>query len=51
MGDFLHGVDNMKRKSRERFQEIIGVFISYGFGYIFDSKVTKSQKSPENLRN
>lgn len=40
----------MKRKSRERFQEIIGVFISYGFGYIFDSKVTKSQKSPENLR-
>ena len=37
-------------KSRYRFQEIIRVFISYGFGYLIDSKFNNSKKSPINLR-
>ena len=37
-------------KSRERFQEIIKVFVSYGFGYLIDSKFNSSKKSPGNLR-
>lgn len=37
-------------KSRDRFQEIIKVFISYGFGYLLDSKFNSSKKSPINLR-
>ena len=37
-------------KSRDRFQEIIRVFISYGFGYLIDSKFNNSKKSPINLR-
>ena len=37
-------------KSRDRFQEIIRVFISYGFGYLIDSKFNDNKKSPENLR-
>lgn len=40
----------MKGKSRERFQEIVKVFASYGFGYIVEGKKNKKQKSPENLR-
>lgn len=39
----------MKKKSRERFQEIVKVFASYGFGYLLDS-TKKDKKSPENLR-
>ena len=39
----------MKRRSRERFQEIVRVFASYGFGYLIDS-TKKNKKSPENLR-
>ena len=37
-------------KSRERFQEIIKVFVSYGFGYLIDSKFNSSKRSPGNLR-
>ncbi|MEO2508409.1 AarF/ABC1/UbiB kinase family protein [Clostridium paraputrificum] len=37
-------------KSRERFQEIIKIFVSYGFGYLIDSKFNNSKKSPGNLR-
>lgn len=37
-------------RSRERFQEIIKVFISYGFGYIVDGKFNSHRNSPENLR-
>lgn len=40
----------MEKKSSNRFREIIKVFASYGFGYIFDSKNIKNKKSPENLR-
>ena len=39
----------MKRRSRERFQEIVRVFASYGFGYLIDS-TKNNKKSPENLR-
>ena len=40
----------MKKKSRERFQNILRVFIKYGFGYLADSKLSSHKKSPENLR-
>lgn len=40
----------MIMKSRDRFKEIIKVFISYGFGYIIDSKINSNKRSPENLR-
>lgn len=40
----------MVKKSSSRFREIIKVFASYGFGYIFDSKNIEHKKSPENLR-
>ena len=40
----------MRMKSRERFQEIVRVFVSYGFGYLLDSKLNDHKKSPENLR-
>lgn len=40
----------MKNKSNERFREIIKVFSYYGFVSIFDSKVKRHEKSPENLR-
>lgn len=39
----------MKRRSRDRFREIIKVFAFYGFGYIVEGK-NKRKKSPENLR-
>lgn len=37
-------------KYKDRFQEIVKVFISYGFGYIVDSKFNSNRRSPENLR-
>lgn len=40
----------MSKKSSIRFREIIKVFASYGFGYIFDSKNMEDKKSPKNLR-
>lgn len=40
----------MKGKSRERFQQIVKVFASYGFGYLLDKKLTNNGKSPENFR-
>ncbi|MGG7179096.1 ABC1 kinase family protein [Clostridium paraputrificum] len=40
----------MRKRSRERFQEIVRVFVSYGFGYIVDSKLKNHKKSPANLR-
>lgn len=40
----------MRSKSRVRFQEIIKVFISYGFGFLVDNKINKGDKSPESLR-
>jgi len=40
----------MRRKSVNRFREIIKVLGSYGFGYIVDSKFNKQNKRPENLR-
>lgn len=40
----------MVKRSRDRFQEIVKVLISYGFGYILDGKFNNQKKSPENLR-
>ena len=40
----------MRRKSVNRFREIVKVLGSYGFGYIVDSKFNKQNKRPENLR-
>ena len=40
----------MRRKSVNRFREIVKVLGSYGFGYIVDSKFNKQSKRPENLR-
>lgn len=40
----------MKKESRERFQQIVKVFASYGFGYILESKKSTNKKSPVNLR-
>ncbi|MGH4121528.1 MAG: ABC1 kinase family protein [Clostridium sp.] len=40
----------MRRKSVNRFREIVKVLGSYGFGYIVDSKFSKQNKLPENLR-
>jgi len=40
----------MRRKSVNRFREIVRVLGSYGFGYIVDSKFNKQNKLPENLR-
>lgn len=40
----------MVKESSVRFREIIKVFASYGFGYIFDSKTMENKKSPKNLR-
>ncbi|GIM29024.1 protein kinase [Clostridium polyendosporum] len=40
----------MRKKSLQRFKKIIKVFAFYGFGYIFDSKISEEKKSPANLR-
>ncbi len=40
----------MRRKSVNRFREIIKVLGSYGFGYLVDSKFNKQNNRPENLR-
>ncbi|MFT5872885.1 MAG: ubiquinone biosynthesis protein [Clostridium sp.] len=40
----------MRRKTVNRFSEIVKVLGSYGFGYIVDSKFNKQHKLPENLR-
>ena len=38
------------KKSRERFQEIVKVFVHYGFGYMLESSNSENKKSPQNLR-
>lgn len=40
----------MYKNSIQRFKEIVRVLVHYGFGYIFDSKDNKKDKSPSNLR-
>ena len=40
----------MQLNSVNRFREIVKVLASYGFGYIVDSKFSKQNKLPENLR-
>ena len=40
----------MKKKSFLRFKEIMGVFASYGFGYLIDSKKKRHEDAPKNLR-
>lgn len=40
----------MKKSSRQRFQEIVKVFASYGFGYLMESNSKQEKKSPYNLR-
>lgn len=40
----------MKRKSVERFNEIVKVFAFYGFGMFVDTKMKDRKKSAENLR-
>ncbi|MCB2313619.1 AarF/ABC1/UbiB kinase family protein [Clostridium tagluense] len=40
----------MRRKSVNRFREIVKVLGSYGFGYIVDYNFNKKNKLPENLR-
>jgi ubiquinone biosynthesis protein len=40
----------MQRNSVSRFREIVKILGSYGFGYIVDSKFSKQNKRPENLR-
>jgi ubiquinone biosynthesis protein len=38
------------KKSRERFQEIVKVFVHYGFGYMLENSNSENKKSPQNLR-
>ena len=40
----------MKKRSIERFREIVHVFASYGFGLFIESSKGKHKKSPVNLR-
>ena len=40
----------MKKKSRERFEEIVKVFAKYGFGYVVDSTINNNKNSPKNFR-
>ena len=40
----------MKKKSRERFEEIVKVFAQYGFGYVVDSTINNKKNSPRNFR-
>lgn len=40
----------MKRKSVERFNEIVKVFAFYGFGMFVDTKMKDRKKSADNLR-
>ena len=40
----------MKKKSRERFEEIVKVFAKYGFGYVVDSTINNNRNSPKNFR-
>lgn len=40
----------MRSKSNERFREILKVFSYYGFASVFDDKLRRHNKSPENLR-
>lgn len=40
----------MEKNSRQRFQEIVKVFASYGFGYLMESNSKQEKKSPYNLR-
>lgn len=40
----------MRKKSTERFNEIIRVFAFYGFEIMVDSKLNGHKKSPKNLR-
>lgn len=40
----------MKKKSRERFHEIVKVFAKYGIGILLESNKKENMKSPQNLR-
>ncbi|WP_461207434.1 ABC1 kinase family protein [Clostridium sp. DL1XJH146] len=40
----------MKNNSVNRLRKIVKTFAYYGFGYLVNSKFTKNNKSPENLR-
>lgn len=40
----------MKKKSIERFREIVNIFASYGFGFFLENSKGKHNKSPVNLR-
>lgn len=40
----------VRYKSVKRFKEIVKVFTSYGFGYIYDQKNGENKRSPYNLR-
>lgn len=40
----------MRKKATIRFQEIVKVFVFYGFGFLVDSKKESKKKSPVNLR-
>ena len=40
----------MRKKSRERFEEIVKVFAKYGFGYVVDSTINNNKNSPSNFR-
>jgi ubiquinone biosynthesis protein len=40
----------MRRKSVHRLRQIVKVFVSYGFGFLVDSKFSKDDNSPVNLR-
>jgi ubiquinone biosynthesis protein len=38
------------KNSVQRFQEIVKIMASYGFGYLVDTKIKKSKSAPSNLR-
>lgn len=40
----------MRRESVHRLRQIVKVFIYYGFGFLVDSKFSKDDNSPANLR-
>lgn len=38
------------KNSVQRFQEIVKIMASYGFGYLVDSKIKRAKSAPSNLR-
>lgn len=40
----------MYKNSAQRFREIVKILASYGFGFLVDTKLSKGEKSPANLR-